>query len=164
MPITLGFEVFTISLSWSIFGSKLFIFKCIKCRALFLDVFQLSFKLSSHQAILFGRYKLKLSSLLFPGDSDIFKAVFLYRAINFYHQLIPIKLILSPDLEKKKSFVKAKRWRAIFLDFSEVVLLLYHFLGLVPWLFLSSSLFYFFFFEIFFLFFIETGIHLYKFW
>ena len=43
------------ALSSSIFGSKLFIFKCIKCRALFLDVFQLSFKLSSHQAILFWR-------------------------------------------------------------------------------------------------------------
>ena len=39
--------------------------------------------------------------LLFPGDSDIFKAIFLYRQINFYRQLIPTKLILSPNLEEK---------------------------------------------------------------
>ena len=35
------------------------------------------------------------------GDSDIFKAISLYRPINFYHQLIPTKLILSPNLEEK---------------------------------------------------------------
>ena len=35
-------------------------------------------KLGSHQAIPFWRYKLKLSPLLFSGDSDIFKAIFPY--------------------------------------------------------------------------------------
>ena len=44
---------------------------------------------------------LKILPLLFPGDSDIFKAIFLYRPINFYRQLIPTKLILSPNLEEK---------------------------------------------------------------
>ena len=58
-------------------------------------------KLGSHRAILFWRWKLKLSPLLFPGDSDIFKAIFLYRPINFYRQLILTKLILSPNLEEK---------------------------------------------------------------
>ena len=58
-------------------------------------------KLGSHQAILFWGKKLKLSPLLFPGDSDIFKAIFLYRSINFYCQRIPTKLILSPNLEEK---------------------------------------------------------------
>ena len=43
----------------------------------------------------FWRQKLKLSSLLFPGNSNIFKAIFLYRPINFYRQLIATKLILS---------------------------------------------------------------------
>ena len=44
MPITVGFDIFTISLSLSNFGSKLFIFKCIKCRPLFLNISQFSFR------------------------------------------------------------------------------------------------------------------------
>ena len=58
-------------------------------------------KLGSHQAILFWRWKLKLSPLLFPGDSTIFKAIFIYHPINFYRELFPTKLILSPNLEEK---------------------------------------------------------------
>ena len=60
-----------------------------------------SLKRSSHRAILFWRQKLKLSPLSFSGDSDIFKAIFLYHPINFYRQLIPTRLILSPNLEEK---------------------------------------------------------------
>ena len=39
-------DIFTISLSSSIFSSKLFIFKRIKCRPLLLKVFQFSFRWS----------------------------------------------------------------------------------------------------------------------
>ena len=62
---------------------------------------QLLLKLGSHRAILFWRKKLKVSPLLFPDNSDIFKAIFLYHPTNFYRQLIPTKLILSPSLEEK---------------------------------------------------------------
>ena len=47
-----------------------------------------------------GRYVFLLP-ILFPGDSDIFKAIFLYCPINFHRQLIPTNLILSPNLEEK---------------------------------------------------------------
>ena len=42
--------------------------------------FMKELKLGSHRAIPFWRYKLKLSPLLFSGDSDIFKAIFPYMA------------------------------------------------------------------------------------
>ena len=68
---------------------------------LFLSLEHIYFKFGSHRVILFWREKLKLSPLLFPGNSDIFKAIFLYRPINFDHQRILTKLILSPNLEEK---------------------------------------------------------------
>ena len=125
---------------------------------IFLYILCASLKLGSHRAILFWRWKLKLSPLLFPGDSDIFKTIFLNRPINFYRQLILTKLTLSPNLEEKlfrenKEMVENKKhadvtsgiinflhqihqlllvlyvvWRAIFKNCSKVVLLLYHFL------------------------------------
>ena len=48
--------------------------------------------------------EIKIKYYLFPGDSDIFKAMFLYRPITLYRQLIPTKLILSSNFfrENKK--------------------------------------------------------------
>ena len=42
IPTTFAFDAITISLSSSIFDSILFIFKCIKCRPLFLKTFKFS--------------------------------------------------------------------------------------------------------------------------
>ena len=52
--------------------------------------FLLPLKLGSHREILFWRCQLKPSPPLFPGESHIFRAIFLYRSINFYGQLSTI--------------------------------------------------------------------------
>ena len=95
-----------------------------------------SFKLGSHQAILFWREKLKLLPLLFPGNSDFFEAIFLYRLIHFYRQLIPTKLILSPNLKEKILSSKQRDGMQTFCTlFGE------HFFFIVPKLFYYFTFF-----------------------
>ena len=96
----------------------------------------------------FWRQKLKLSPLLFPGDSKIFKAIFLYRSTYLYRQLIPTKLILSPNLEEKilsqkqrddgKMMEREERkergeWENLFRELSnEDRQYYYRYLGVIP--------------------------------
>ena len=75
------------------------------------SIHEKALKLGSHQLINFWRQKLKLSPLLFPGDNDIFKVIFLYHTINFYRQLIPTKTDIITKLRRKSFFEKTKRWQ-----------------------------------------------------
>ena len=70
MLMTVGFDIFTVSLSSSIFGSKLFIFKCIKCMPLFLldDLFKLALSLKL--------YPLKVEVVISDRENDFCDTLF----------------------------------------------------------------------------------------
>ena len=70
MLMTVGFDIFTVSLISSVFGSKLFIFKCIKCMPLFLldDRFKLALSLNL--------YLLKVEVLTSDRENDFCDTLF----------------------------------------------------------------------------------------
>ena len=76
MPVTVGIDIFTISLSSSIFGCKMFEFKYIKCRSLFL-MFPSSVLVDRFELALgLNLYTLKVEVLISDRESDFCDTLF----------------------------------------------------------------------------------------
>ena len=126
------------------------------------------FKLGSHRAIRFWGIEIKNIATFIPRRQRHFQCDIFILPNTFLSPTHSHQTDIITKLRRKISFVKTKRWLAdvlyfvwrAFFNFFKVVLLLYHFLSLFPWLFLSKLyVLLLLFFEIFFLFNIQTGIH-----